>query len=146
MGNILYNQKNIFEAITIVLNVTFVQLIPGVQRFSIGTAQLFFFSFTILSRNNSFTYAVLISSTVNKRYCTCREMIEYYFDRRIPFLNCHMRNCSSEIAVSGMFSIFGKLSGIWEELGICVSRMENFVWSSRSATLRLMMSCPRSRT
>ena len=146
MGNILHNQKNIFEAITIVLSVTFVQLTPGVQMFSIGTAQLFFFSFVILSRNNSFTYGVLVSSTVNKSYCTCREIIEYYFDRRIPFLNSHMRNCSSKIAVLGMFSIFWKLSGIWEELGICVSRMENFVWSSRSATSRLMMSCPRSRT
>ena len=30
-GNILHNQENIFEAITIVLNATFVQLIPDVQ-------------------------------------------------------------------------------------------------------------------
>ena len=146
MANILYNQKNTFKVITIVLNVTFVQLIPGVQMFSIGSAQLFFCSFIILGRNHSFTYAVLVSSTVNKRYCTGREIIEYYFDRRIPFLNCHMRNCSSEIAVSGMFSIFGKLSGMRDELGICVSRMESFVWSSRSVALRLMISCPRSRT
>ena len=98
MGNILYNEKNIFEAITIVLNVTFVQLIPCVQRFAIGIAQLFFFSFVILSRNNSFTYGVLVSSTVNKSYCTCTEIIEYYFDRRIPFLNYHMRNYMKKIA------------------------------------------------
>ena len=97
MGNILYNQKNIFEAITIVLNVPFVQLIPGVQRFSIGTAQLFFCSCTILSRNHSFTYVVLVGSAVNKSHCTCREIIEYYFDCGIPFLNCHMRNCTNKL-------------------------------------------------
>ena len=100
MGNILCNRKNIFKAITIVLNVAFVQLIPGAQRFSIGITQLFFFSFIILCRNNSFTYAVLVISTVNKSHCTCREIIEYYFDRRIPFLNYHMRNYMKKIARS----------------------------------------------
>ena len=92
MGNILYYYEDIFEAITIFLNITFVLPTPNVQRFSIGTAQLFFCSFIILSRNDSFTYAVLVSSTVNESYCICREIIYYYFDHRTPFLNCHLRN------------------------------------------------------
>ena len=132
------------------MNVTFVQLIPGVQMFSIGSAQLFFFSFIVLSRNNYFTYAVLVNSNVNKSCSTFGKSlntiltVEYQF--WIVAWKIVWRNCSSEIAVSRMFSKFGKSWGTWEERGICVSRMESFVWSSRSVALRLMISCLRSRT
>ena len=119
MGNILYNQENIFEAITIVLNVTFVQLIPDVQRFSISTAQLFFCSFTILSRNDSFAYAILISSTINESYCICREIIDYYFDNGLPFLNCHLRNCMKKLFLRNFIlrDVFYMLKIVWNFRG-----------------------------
>ena len=59
--------------------------------------------------------------------------------------NC-MKNCSWETFFAGMFSLFCKLSGIWDELGISVSGMEHFVRSSRSVAQRLVISCLISRT
>jgi len=88
----LNNQKYIFETVIIILNITFVELIFDIQRFCIGTTQLFFYSFTILSRNDSFSYAVFIGSIVNESYCICREIIDYYFNQRIPFLKGNLRN------------------------------------------------------
>jgi len=70
--------------------------------------------------------------------------IKYHF--RIVTREIVWRNCSWETSFSRMSSTFWKLSEIREELGICVSRMESFVWNSRSIALRLIISCLRSRT
>ena len=71
-------------------------------------------------------------------------IIEYHF--WIVTWEIVWRNYSWETSFSGMSSIFWKLSGIREELRICVSMMESFVWGSRSFALRLTISYLRFGT
>jgi len=84
------------------------------------------------------------ATTFVEKSLTTKMIIEYHF--------CNVtweivwRNCSWETSFSGMSVIFCKLLGIWEQLGICVSWMKSFVRSSRSVTLRLVISYLRSQT